>query len=682
MRTKKTKSTRKFAPISAEAYMKPLHLAPDDRLYVRLADDSHFSLSIYDARNEGSKRGYMASHEARYTFMDRFPQKKESGLSGESWVVPATDVPVMLIYNLWPEEHVTFSEEAKLVYDYLALTVIHQSISVQRAADYHAHIAGKKIIQGFPIPRWIDEVELKPAPDGRRQFMMLHQVVATLNCLNAEGYGEFMEQGTGKTMTVIGRVCMQSPEHKEKTGRKHFTLIVTPSNVRKNWVNEFEKYAWVRGHCVDLRGGQFERYKTLLEAMSGAGREGADEEQYVVIVCSYDCLSNSWDILGRIEWDLAVLDESHYIKWHQAKRTKFAYMLRDQSRARMALTGTPMGNTPMDLFSQLEFLRKGGSGFTSFESFRQFYGVFETVDGTRGRKRMVDVQNLPFLRERLAAMSFTVTQEEAMPDLPDLTYDMIEVEMVPEQAAAYRDLRDKLFLEIKRDLDDTSKTLTPQNILTRLLRLSQITSGFVCYDAETDENGEPVGEREIGVFEPNPKLEELVKQLVGDEDNPVQDDEKTLVWALYKFDIDAICERLDQMGIKHVRFTGETAEDKRLEVEHQFNNDPETRVFVGSAAAGGTGLNLIGYPPGRGDEFTTDVTRQFFFSQNWSALQRSQAEKRAHRRGTRRPVRCIDLTIVGTIDEEIRARVVNKRQMAAEVKDVRAILKKVLESDL
>ena len=117
---------------------------------------------------------------------------------------------------------------------------------------------------------------------------------------------------------------------------------------------------------------------------------------------------------------------------------------------------------------------------------------------------------------------------------------------------------------------------------------------------------------------------------------------------------------------------------RRVEAERRFNEDKNCRVFLANPSAGGTGLNLLGYPIGRPELSDTNCTDEYYYSTNWSSVQRSQSEARGHRRGTRVPVRIHDVCVANTIDEEIRKRVFLKRCTAMELADVQDILQAVL----
>jgi len=652
-----------------ESAFRPLRVSANDTLRVELdgKDTDKLRLTL------GSLDGGFASQAARKEFPARFPEAHAvKGRFDLVHVVPASDLSAQLITRLWPADRLSFSPEAAVIVQYQLATIEHQRASMRRSAEYHDFTANRKPWYEYHSD---DDcvVEHVIAPDFKLHeglSPMLHQRVALANCSGSDGYGLFMEQGTGKTLVVIGRVDAESRQKED--GVLHRTLIVAPKNVRANWASEFERFSSVEGKVTVLRGDQYERMKLFLAALV----PDSPTQRYTVMVCSYEGLINMWDYLGRFEWDLGVLDEAHYIKWPRTKRAKKAFEFRDVCKARMALTGTPVCNTPVDLYALFEFMHKGGSGFSSFEAFRKFYGVFRVVDSTRGMKRLVEVQNLPFMKERLARKSFIVRKSEALPDLPDKRYDICEVEMSEEQTAAYTSLQENLYLEIEREMSDETRVVNVNNILTKLLRLSQITSGFLSFDAIVDPmTGEMLQPKSIDRFDPNNKLERLIELLKDEERDP---NGKTIVWACYVQDIKTISARLTLEGMKHAVFYGATGDDERLEAERAFNGDPECRVFVGNPACGGTGLNLIGYPPGRPEEFETNCDHVVYYSQGWSSSQRSQSEDRAHRRGTRVSVRVTDLVVPKTIDEEIRARVVNKRMVALKVQDLREVLGRIL----
>ena len=140
-----------------------------------------------------------------------------------------------------------------------------------------------------------------------------------------------------------------------------------------------------------------------------------------------------------------------------------------------------------------------------------------------------------------------------------------------------------------------------------------------------------------------------------------------------------ISETFKHCGIRHSGYHNVIAREYKykdsFEAQNAFNCDPTIKVFLANPASAGEGLNIIGYDPTNEQTAKTATDLVVYFSSNWSMIQRSQSEDRAHRRGTRRNVRITDLVVPGTIDEEIRARVMEKRETANLIQDVREILK-------
>ena len=655
--------------------LRPVRIEPDDRLLVEMSKDgSQFRLTVSNVRHERS----VPSPGARAGWFQRIPARKQvvNAINVE-YLAEATDCTVTAIACNWRKRQINFASDfARLTFAHVMATMFAQESNVKQIAEYRQYcgIRDKLLSVCAPTQYLLGDQEL--IKSTVELPFALHQDVAALAASRAQGFAYFMEQGTGKTPPTIGVLCHEARKWRELqiakgvNPRMYRTIIVVPKNVRFNWEREIERFKSCEGSTTIVKGHKMARAGQILTALAPAD----DDQLFTAVVIGYETMVNTFDIIGRIPWDLAVLDESHYIKTPTTQRTKIAHKLRDVSQKRMCLTGTPITNYALDLWSQLEFLGKGMSGFNTFKSFKKFYGVFET-DGD-GFERLLSVQNLPFIRERLGRCAFVVKKEEALPNLPEKVFDVVEVEMGAEQLKCYNDLRTKLALEIESDMDrKDNRQLLVSNVLVKLLRLAQITSGFIKWDEIVDPEGEIIKPKETGYFDPNPKLDACF-QLCLDDDKTV--DDKTIIWANWTDDIEAIMARFEELGVPAVSYYGKTTDKAREIAEHRFNNDPTLRFFVGNAAAGGTGLNLLGHPPANPEQQTSDCTHVIYYSQGWSATQRSQSSDRPHRRGTRKPVRITDLMVPGSIDEEIRVRVTEKLSHALEVTDLTELLTRCL----
>lgn len=690
----------------------PIELRETDRLAISLTDNGNFNVNIYgrNLSEEEYKKSYnnnysnkydpktetytyyaLPSYPARIEFPKRIPERKhlEDKLNyrGDRWEFAATDITASLIYKLWVEPYpdqtkIHFKDkDAELLFKYLLASSARMSENAKVVSQYKvAKEELEKAKQSGLHNGELHELESKLVPEcdlqycAERPLSPYQQVALYLQNTN-EGFASFMEQGTGKTPPSIANIDNLALQKWEKEGKILKVLIICPNNVRANWAKEFQNFSTVNGRVTILRGTEMDRVKSIYEALFNI-----TDELYTAVICGYDIVHRFKPITelkqfpdGDTDWDVVICDESHYFKDPRTKRWNEGLIkLRERSVRRYVLTGTPVCNSVNDLWTQLEFLRKGGSGFINFKNFQDFYSNYDEVS------RTVTYQNLPFIQERLAMCSFHITKKEALPDLPEKVYIINEVEMSPKQRLVYEKIATELQYKIEQEIEAAGgqpDAMTVNNILTQLMRLAQITSGFITYDEVCDDDGNVIKPKRIERFKEQPKIDAVLEIL-----KERQPTEKTLIWACFESDIMAIKEAVDKAGYKSVLFYGGTSEADRAQAEYLINHDDSYTVFIGNAAAGGTGLNLLGYPPQQPELSECNVTQEIFFSQNWSAVYRAQAEDRAHRRGTRTNITIIDLQVENTIDTEIRKRVVDKRQSAYEIQDMREVLRSVFNS--
>lgn len=514
-----------------------------------------------------------------------------------------------------------------------------------------------------------------------------YQKVAHQFALCESASAWFMDRGTGKTICSISLVCTEAKltrrgELNPINGEGHMmrTLVVVPKHLRLNWQREFSKFATTPGKVTIIRGGKHKRVKLLTYSV-----KDDPDCAFSVAIIPYDTVSQDLDVLQYIPWDRIIVDESQYLKNQSSQRWKALRELRDLSARRLELTGSPIGNSYKDLYTQLEFGYHGNSGFGRYENFRSFHGKFNK-DGLLGNgvERLLGLENLPLLQEKLARFAYAVTKKEAELNLPDKIYDYYEVDMTKKQTEFYNKICSDLVVEIEDEEAGSveGKRMTADHILTRLLRLAQITSGFVTWqevvDPLTGDVISPKSVEQIDSIYENPKINAVVEMM---RDKP--ENEKTLIWSTSVEDIRAIHERLQAEGFRGETFYGATSSDDRVANEDAFNQDPRFKYLVLNPMTGGVGLNLLGYDVDNPDDgYDTYCGHEIFFCCNWSSLLRGQSEDRAHRRGTRRTVRITDLVITGTIDIDIRTRVAERQEMASLIQDVSAILQSVLGIDL
>lgn len=608
------------------------------------------------------------SYQVR-SFLANLPEQKELQRKdgafadiGIQFAVAATDITCLILQHCWPATNVVMTDEARLMYRYQLTRFYSQTSRAVMNAAFK--VSGK-------LPEMPSDLTMVK---GRE--LAPYQRAALVMATGTEAFGLLMDPGTGKTPIVVSRVSLESKRKRQTQKKMYRALIVCPLQVRTNWAQEFKRFSTNPGKITLIKGGEVDRARAIVHSVT-------DEPDcdWSASIIGYETLAtSSIDFIKRIPWDLVVLDESHRGKSSRTKRFERLLDVREAAKSRMILTGTPIGNSIMDLWSQLEFLGEGLSGFTSFSAFQDFYGNWETPKDTVGVRKLASIKNCAVIQERLARLTFSIDKEEAGLNLPDKVSEMYEVEMTPKQAEIYAQVAEQLALEIEEMLGDTAvkREMVVENILVKLLRLAQITSGHLVYPEVRDpDTGVVLRERVVNQIDAvNPKVEGLM-EIIQDEGRDPRS--KIVVWCCFVPDIQAISKRLTEAGINHGAYYGATTEADREKFVKAFNEDPSFRVLICNPQTAGEGLNLVGYDywnePPKNDTYCDTAV---FFSSNWSYLQRAQAEDRAHRRGTRMPVRIIDLIVPDTIDQEIRQRLAAKKEMADLVTDIQDILKNVM----
>ena len=306
------------------------------------------------------------------------------------------------------------------------------------------------------------------------------------------------------------------------------------------------------------------------------------------------------------------------------------------------MTGTPILNGLENLWSQWYFIDHGitfGGNFVQFR--REFFDENPWAHSLDPLDGVIDEFNA---RIRIRGMRF---RKEDCLDLPPKVYEVHEVEMTREQAAAYDQMTKDLIVTLAEGADDP-RTSSASIVLTQILRLTQITSGFLPIDEDDPDR------REVHRFTPNPKLrvmDELVREQVAA-------GKSVIVWAWYREDVARITEQL--ADLEPVQIVGGMKHTDRDEAERKFQAG-EAKVLVGNPASAGVGLNL----------FQASVA--LYYSQGYNLEHRAQSEDRCHRSGSEihDSVTYIDLSARGTVDEAVRAALAGKLELAEAVVELR-----------
>jgi len=329
---------------------------------------------------------------------------------------------------------------------------------------------------------------------------------------------------------------------------------------------------------------------------------------------------------------MMAIDESTTIKTPTARRTKNIIKIGLDAKYKRIMTGSPITKNPLDLYTQCEFLDPWLLDFASYYAFRNRYAEMKTMH-IRGRSiQVVDkFQNLGELSDIVKEFSYRVLKEDCL-DLPPKVFIKRHISLTSDQKKVYEQMKEQAIAHLN------GKVTTTMTVLTQLMRLHQITCGYVTADDGTTQQVE------------SNRLNELMSIL---EDT----DGKVIIWANYQMSVSEIMQALTKKygANSFVHYYGLTPQEDRQDYIRKFQNDPECRFIIGTPQTGGYGITL------------TEANTVIYYSNGYDLEKRLQSEDRAHRIGQKKTVTYIDLICEDTIDEKIVKALRNKINIASEV---------------
>ena len=460
-------------------------------------------------------------------------------------------------------------------------------------------------------------IRARPYDHQRRAFSFACQMfgLAGHDPPTSRGAALLMEMGTGKSLTTIavaGRLFLESKVER--------MLIVAPLSILGVWQEEFRKFADFEYSLVILNGGESKKIEKLRQ-MPTSGLQ--------VAVINYE---SAWRLEKElVAWDadLIVCDEGHKIKTHNIAASKCMHRLGAKARYRMLLTGTIITNKAIDVFSPYKFLNPAVFG-NSFYAFRNRY--FD-MTGYGNHTPVLKANMADELTRRIHSIAFRATKAECL-DLPETTEIVQRVELESQAKQLYQQLVRDSYAPIK------GGEITAANVLTRLLRLSQLTGGFLRGD-ETD-RVERVSSAKLDA------LSDIV-------DSAAQDGGKLVIIARFLPEIEAITAMLERKAIGYSLITG--AVKDRDEQVRRFQTDSDVTVFVGQIATAGLGITL------------TAADKMVFYSLDYSMSNFEQTKARIHRVGQRNPCTYLYLVAEGTVDGKVFNALRDKADLAKSLID-------------
>jgi SNF2 family DNA or RNA helicase len=454
-----------------------------------------------------------------------------------------------------------------------------------------------------------------------------HQEKALKRSWEKEVFAYFMEMGTGKSKVLIDNIAMLYNQ-----GRINGALIVAPKGVYKNWYDQE-----IPNHMPDYIPKKMSLWKTNPNAEDLKPMFSTGAELHILIMnveafstkkglqFAHRFLSSHDALMG--------VDESTTIKNPSAKRTKNILSLRSLTKYRRILTGSPVTKSPLDLFSQCNFLDPWLLDQSSYYSFRTRYAICRKIQ-VHGRQVeiVVGYRNLGELSEKIKPFSDRVLKDDCL-DLPKKTYLKRTIDLSDEQRKVYNQMKKEAMAILN------GKMVSTATVITQLMRLHQITCGHFTSD---DGTVQEIKNNRI------PQLMDILEEVEG----------KAVIWAHYRYDIEKIVEAISKKygANSVVTYYGDTTTDERAAAIKKIQ-DPESpvRFIVGTPQTGGYGITLTG------------ASTMIYYSNGYDLEKRQQSEARIDRIGQEKPMTYIDIMAEDTVDMKIVKSLRSKVNIATEI---------------
>ena len=473
-----------------------------------------------------------------------------------------------------------------------------------------------------------------------------HQVAAADLAEPLAGAMLAMDMGTGKSFTAIELLL--------RWGCR-LVLILCPKSVVRVWPNEFRKYLGSdRGgwSVIALDGGTIaERADLMLTAALRAQLE----DRPLAVVLNYEATihppladNGAPGALGRVEWGCLIMDESHRLKQHDGRQSLVAAQLAEQRPHRLALTGTPMPHSQLDVFAQFRAVDPDLFG-ADWHRFQYRYSVQEerqvpvAIPGRTGKDRWKrdaagkvvlrkiratgGFQRTEELQQLMATRTYMVRSDEVL-QLPDAVDEQRYCLLGSKAGVAYQSLLSDFRVQLEEG------EITAQNALARMVRLQQIANG---YGVDQDGNEIHLGDEKA--------------ELLGEVLDDLPPGEPVVVFGRFHHDLDTVAALAKKRKRVCLELSG-----RRNELA-QWQEADGGELLAVQLQAGGVGVDF------------TRARYQVYFALDFSLGNYEQTRKRIHRPGQTRSVTYLHLLAAGTIDETVLAALGERRDTVAAVMD-------------
>lgn len=498
-----------------------------------------------------------------------------------------------------------------------------RNLSFIKGGNVLQEIVGKLLNKEFKrklVPKALN-AELRPYQ--KEGFKWINEITDL-------GFGGVLadDMGLGKTLQIIAFLLSQ---------KKSKSIVVVPTSVIYNWMDEFEKFApSIKIGLV--HGSKFKRDKVLRDFKRGLGIKIEEDnlkeksyEKYDVLLTTYGTLKNDEKAYENLSFDYCIIDEAQNIKNPVAQATLSVKNIK--SRCNIALTGTPIENNLMELWSIFDFVMPGYL-FTK-ERFRERFILDES--------NLIELKSLitPFILRRL--------KEDVLSELPEKLEKKYLVEMKGKQKQLYSFYVKAIKNQLNENKSSEKSGRDKINLFAYLTKLREI-----CLDPSLVVPDYTGGSSKLTV----------VKEIVKDAS---ESGKKILLFSQFTSVLQKIEEDFKKEDISYLYLDGETSAKDRVERVKKFNEDSNIKVFLISLKAGGVGLNL------------TSASVVIHFDPWWNPAVEDQATDRAHRFGQENKVEVIKLVAKDTIEEKIVLMQEDKRELIKSLMDGKTMDGKVLK---
>lgn len=412
------------------------------------------------------------------------------------------------------------------------------------------------------------------------------------------------DMGLGKTLQAIAYMAVQLTKQPEAC-----FLVVSPTSLVYNWVEEFEKFFPSASVCV-VEGTPSQRETSILA------------QEASVYLTSYPLIRRDISSYVKIHFHTVFLDEAQFIKNPDSQNAKAVKKL--VSTNRFAMTGTPIENSLMELWSIFDFLMPGY--LYSHKTFIQHY--LKGISSGDGKEMLKELGNKinPFILRRM--------KQDVLKELPEKTELTMTAYMTPEQEKIYRAFLEESRNRLMQSIKDNGMKKMRFEILSVLTRLRQIC----CHPSTFLEhyNGG------------SGKLDLLLSTL----SQFTEDGRRILLFSQFTSMLDIIAKELDRAKEGYFYLSGSTSKEDRADMVTRFNNG-ENSIFLISLKAGGTGLNLTG------------ADTVIHYDPWWNPAVEEQATDRAYRIGQHHSVEVVKLITRNSIEEKI-LKLQQKKQLISD----------------